>query len=274
MRTHFILTIPLLAAFVASLHAAEPAAVQAAVRARLPAFVDAGTGAGAVALVATHDRVLCLDAVGCADLAAKKPMAKDSMFWIASMTKPITGAAVMILQDEGKLNVADPVEKYLPEFKNQWLVAEDLTNELKLVRPARPITLHDLLTHTSGINGPNTPRYDSTLAEMAMAYSQSPLMFPPGSKWKYSTPGMNTLGRIVEVVSGQSYADFLQKRIFDPLDMRDTTFWPTPEQAKRIAKSYKKTATGLEEIPVSIIKPGTLSDRRRMPIPAGGLFST
>jgi CubicO group peptidase (beta-lactamase class C family) len=262
-------------AFISSASASDAAAdsANAAIHQRMQSFVDDGTVAGAVTLVARHDRIVSLDAVGYADLATKKPMRPDSMFWIASMTKPITATAVMMLQDEGKLNVEDPVEKYLPEFKNQWLIAEDHTNELKLVRSPRPIKLRDLLTHTSGVSGPNAPRYDSTLAEMVMAYSQTPLQFPPGSKWKYSTPGMNTLGRIVEVASGESYAVFLQKRIFDPLKMKDTTFWPTPRQAKRLAKSYKHTNNGLEEIPIAAIK-GDLSDHRRMPIPAGGLFST
>jgi len=261
--------------FLFNLNANEPNAVQTAVHERMQRFADDGVVSGAVTLVARHDRVLSLDAVGCADLKTKQPMQPNTLFWIASMTKPVTAAAVMMLQDEGKLNVDDPVEKFLPEFRNQWLVQELDTNAMKtvLVKPARPITLRDLLTHTSGINGPNPPRYDCTLAEMAMAYSQSPLLFAPGSQWKYSTPGMTTLGRIVEAVSGKSYAEFLQQRIFDPLKMNDTTFWPTPRQAKRLAKSYKPTPHGLEEISIGAIK-GDLSDHHRMPNPAGGLFST
>ncbi|MBI3415319.1 MAG: beta-lactamase family protein [Verrucomicrobia bacterium] len=254
--------------------AAQPASF-AEVSRRMQAFVDDGTIAGSVTLVARHDQIASLEAVGFADLALKKPMRTDNLFWIASMTKPITAVAVLMLQDEGKLNVEDAVEKYLPEFKNQWLIEEKGTNALKLVRPTRPITLRDLLTHTSGLGDFASPRNDSTLAELVMAYSQLPLKFPPGSKWEYCNSGINTLGRVVEVVSGRKFEDFLQQRIFNPLAMKDTTFWPAPGQARRIAKSYKpaKTGGGLEETAVSFVK-GGLGDRRRTPIPAGGLFST
>jgi CubicO group peptidase (beta-lactamase class C family) len=242
---------------------------------RMKGFVDDGTIAGAVTLVARHDRVLELDAVGYADKGAAKPMREDSLFWIASMTKPITGVAVLMLQDAGKLNVEDPVEKYLPEFKGQWLIKEKTTNTLTLTRPARPITLRDLLTHTAGLSEVPAPRADSTLAELVMAYAQQPLRFPPGSKWEYSNPGINTLGRIVEVVSGQKFEAFLQRRILNPLGMKDTTFWPTTSQARRLARSYKPAKDGksLEETEIYFIK-GSLSDRQRTPFPAGGLFST
>lgn len=242
---------------------------------RMKAFVDDGTISGAVTLVATHNRVLSLDVVGQADVANQKPMRADSLFWIASMTKPVTAVAVLMLQDEGKLNVEDSVEKYLPEFKNQWLTKEKSSNTVTLVRPARPITVRDLLTHTSGLGDVPAPRPDAALAELVMAYAQQPLRFPPGSKWEYCNSGINTLGRIVEVVSGQKIEKFLQHRVFNPLGMKDTTFWPTPGQAKRLAKTYKpgKDGKGLEETDIYFIK-GGLSDRKRTPLPAGGLFST
>jgi CubicO group peptidase (beta-lactamase class C family) len=202
-------------------------------------------------------------------------MRPDNLFWIASMTKPITASAVLMLQDEARLSVDDPVEKYLPEFKNQWLIEGRSDDKLALVRPARPIRLRDLLTHTSGLGDVPAPRPYSTLAELVMGYSQQPLQFPPGTKWSYSNAGINTLGRIVEVVSGQKYEDFLRQRIFRPLGMNDTTFWPARGQIKRIAKSYQpaKDGRGLEEIEISFIK-GNLGDRKRTPFPAGGLFST
>jgi CubicO group peptidase (beta-lactamase class C family) len=242
---------------------------------RMKAFVDDGTISGAVTLVATHDRVLSLDVVGQADVANRKPMRADSLFWIASMTKPVAAVAVLMLQDEGKLNVEDPVEKYLPEFKNQWLTKEKSSNTVTLVRPVRPITIRDLLTHTSGLGDVPSPRPNATLAELVLAYAQQPLRFPPGSKWEYCNSGINTLGRIVEVVSGQKIEKFLQRRIFNPLGMKDTTFWPTPGQAKRLAKTYKPGKDGrtLEETDIYFIK-GGLSDRKRTPLPAGGLFST
>lgn len=241
---------------------------------RMQAFVDDATISGAVTLVARHDRIMSLDAVGFGDLANRKPMRADHLFWIASMTKPMTAVAVLLLQDEGKLNVEDSVEKYLPEFKGQWLVKEKSADSVALVRPAHAITIRELLTHTSGLGDVAAPRFDCSLAELVMAYSQQPLRFPPGSKWEYSNPGINTLGRIVEVVSSQPFAEFMQKRLFDPLGLKDTTFWPTPSQAKRIAKSYKPAQEGraLEETEVYFVK-GGLSDRRRTPMPAGGLFS-
>ena len=238
-------------------------------------LVDDGVISGAVTLVANADEVLSFQAVGLSDIAGKKPMRKDSLFWIASMTKPITAVAVQMLQDDGRLSVEDAVEKYLPEFKGLWMIKEQSKDSRTTVPAPRAITLRDLLTHTSGMGDVPSPRVVSTLAEMVMAYSQQPLHFAPGSKWEYCNPGINTLGRIVEVVSGRNYADFVQERILTPLGMRDTTFWPTPAQAKRIAKSYKPSSDGkgLEETPIYFIK-GDLGDHHRMAAPAGGLFST
>ena len=241
---------------------------------RMQKFVDDGTVSGAVTLVAHKGEIMSVEAVGLADIANKKPMRTDSLFWIASMTKPITATAIMILQDEGKLSVNHPVEKYLPEFKNQWLIESKSGDNMVLKKAPRPITLRDLLTHTSGLNDVPAPRLNCTLAELAMAYSQVPLKFPPGSKWEYCNSGINVLGRIVEVASGQSYADFLQDRIFKPLGMKDTTFWPGASQAKRIAKSYQPAkGGGLEETNIWFIR-GDFSDRSRTAFPSGGLFST
>jgi CubicO group peptidase (beta-lactamase class C family) len=181
----------------------------------------------------------------------------------------------MMLQDEGKLSVEDTVEKQLPEFKNQWMVESKSGTSMSLTHAPRPITLRDLLTHTSGIGDMAAPRSDCALAELAIGYSQLPLKFPPGSKWEYSNAGINTLGRIVEVVSGQSFADFLEQRIFKALEMKDTTFWPSDRQVRRLAKSYQpaRTGSGLEETEILLIQ-GKMTSRKRTPFPAGGLFST
>src|SRR5438045_3148839 len=125
---------------------------------RMQAFVDDGSVSGAVTLVAHKGEIVSLEAVGLADIANKKPMRPDSLFWIASMTKPVTATAIMILQDDGNLSVDDPVEKYLPEFKNQWLVDNKSGDSMTLKRAPRPITLRDLLTHTSGLNDVPAPR--------------------------------------------------------------------------------------------------------------------
>jgi CubicO group peptidase (beta-lactamase class C family) len=242
---------------------------------RLEQFVADGAIAGAVTLVGKSDRVLALDAIGYADLAERKAMREDSLFWIASMTKPITAVAVLMLQDEGKLSVDDPVEKCLPEFCEVRIARDSTNDQQTLERPGRKITLQHLLTHTSGLGNVASARSDATLAELVAAYAKEPLRFDPGSRWEYSNAGINTLGRIVEVVSESSFPDFVQRRILRPLGMRDTTFWPSTAQVGRLARSYqpRENGSGLEEVGIPFLQ-GELTDRSRTPYPAGGLFST
>ncbi len=245
----------------------------------LQPFLDNHTLAGAVVAVATPDKVLGVETAGYADLAARKPMRADAMFWIASMSKPITATAFMMLVDEGKVKLDDPAEKYLPEFKDQWLTVES-DKDHRLLKPApRPITVRDILSHTSGLPF-STPLEQPTLDVFPLearvrSYAMSPLVFAPGTKYQYSNAGINTAGRIIEVVTGMSYERFLDARLFKPLGMKDTTFWPAGEQLARIAKSYKnnKETGQLEEISVTQLR-YPLDDRTRQPMPAGGLFST
>lgn len=250
----------------------------------LQPFVDQHILAGAVTLVADKDKVLDVTTVGYADLAAKKPMDAEALFWIASMSKPITAAAFMILVDESKVNVNDPVEKYLPEFKGQRVAEKSGSKDHPAVGPAHapkhPILVRNVLSHTSGLpfKSPiEEPTLDQKpLAERVQSYAKLELEFEPDTKYQYSNAGINTAGRIIEVVSGMSYEDFLQKRLFDPLGMKDTTFWPAEAQIARIAKSYKanKDKTDIEETPVGQLR-YPLNDRaNRFPMPAGGLFST
>ena len=245
----------------------------------LQSFVDDHSVAGAVTLVADGVKILDLESVGWTDVKGQKQMPKDAMFWIASMTKPMTSVALMMLADEGKLKIEDPVEKYLPEFKGQMLLAEKTAERTTLQKPTRPVTLKDLLTHTSGLVSKSPldgAQLDQlTLHEATISYGLTPLQAEPGSKWQYCNPGITTLGRIIEVVGGMPYADFMQKRLFDPLKMKDTTFWPNDAQLKRLAKSYKLNAdkSALEETPIAYLTE-PLSDHKRMPLPAGGLFST
>lgn len=241
---------------------------------RMQELVDKGVIAGSVTLVAHYGKVVQLAAVGKSDLASGREMKPDDLFWIASMTKPMAAICVLMLQDEGKLRIEDPVEKHLPEFKGQWFVTEFGEKRRVLERSPRPITIRDLLTHTSGLGDVKSPRPHSTLAELCMAYSREPLFFAPGAKWNYSNSGINTLGRIVEVAGGQPFAEFIQQRLFTPLGMKDTTFWPTPEQQARIAKSYKPGRDGRLEETANFFVTGDLADRRRTPSPAGGLYST
>lgn len=260
----------------ASLRAEVPAKKLAPV---LQPYVENKTLAGAVVLVADPDKVLDVEAVGYEDVAAQKPMRVNSMFWIASQSKPITAAALMILVDEGKVDVDDPVEKYLPEFKGQRVNISGDPNRPELVAPRHPILVREVLSHTSGLDF-KSPMEAPTLelrplAERVNSYAKMALLFQPGTKSKYSNAGINTAGRIIEVVSGMKYETFLAERLLKPLGMSDTTFWPNKEQQGRLAKAYKPNAAmdGLEEQPiVQLFYP--LDSNERFPMPAGGLFST
>ncbi|MBM3996353.1 MAG: beta-lactamase family protein [Planctomycetes bacterium] len=245
----------------------------------LKPFVDNQTLAGAVTLVADRGKVLHHEAIGYADVSGQRPMLVNALFWIASMSKPITAAALMILVDEGKVKLDDPIEKYLPEFKGQWVIAEMGKDQLVLRKPKRLVTVRDVMNHTSGLafrSAMETPTIDVlSLQDAVRSYALTPLNSEPGTKFVYSNAGINIGGRIIEVVSGMAYEDFLDKRLFGPLGMKDTTFWPNGEQLKRLAKSYKpgKDKTGLVETPIVHLK-YPIADRKRGPCPAGGFFST
>lgn len=246
---------------------------------KMQKLVDEHKIAGAVTLVARKGQIVSLQSAGFANLEKQTPMRDDSLFWIASMTKPMTALAVMMLQDEGKLSIDDPVAKHLPEFAGQMLASEKSADKTVLVKPNRVITIKDLLTHTSGLVGKSPMEKDTldqlTLREAVLTYALSPLQFEPGSKWSYCNPGITTLGRIIEVVSGMPYATFMDKRLFKPLGMKDTTFWPNGAQLKRLATAYKNTADdkALEPVTITYLSE-PYSNRKRMALPAGGIFST
>jgi CubicO group peptidase (beta-lactamase class C family) len=234
--------------------------VQAAVQKSL----DDHEVAGAVTLVESGDRILHFDAAGFADLAGR-PMRRDTLFWIASMTKPITATAVLMLQDEHKLSLDDAVARYIPAFA-----------ELKTPsgKPAN-LTLRQLLTHTSGLEegDPAAVRRARTLADLIPRYLVGPTLFEPGSRWKYCQSGMNTAARIVEIVSGQSFPDFLSERLFRPLGMKDTTFYVPPEQMRRLASVYQHNPTTgrLEPTQIGPLYP---DNRDRAPHGNDGLYTT
>lgn len=245
----------------------------------LSKFVNEGQVTGLVAMVGDSEGVERVESLGARGVDSSDPMREDALFRIASMTKPMTALGIMILVDEGKLSIDDPVEKHLPEFRGQMLVAsrDEKEKTVSLRPPARPITLHDLLTHTSGL--PAFPeglsdiyfRRNHSLAEMTLAISQRPLDFEPGAKWAYCNPGIDTLGRVIEVVSGESFESFMAKRLFEPLGMKDTTFYPTPQQLERLAALCDRKEEKLVDVGYSLIGP---SADARHPIPAGGLYST
>lgn len=247
------------------------------IREVMQGFVDKKDVAGAVVLVGRRHSILSLDSVGSQNLESNTPVQRDSLFRIASMTKPITAIGIMILVDEGKLSIDDPVEKHLPEFRGQMLI-ERGKDTMTLKKPSRLITVRDLLTHTSGMPGGPPPglaelyrKRDRTLAEAVLAYSQRPLEFEPGTRWMYSNTGIDTLGRIIEVLSAMPYEGFLKQRVFDPLGMKDTTFYPSTEQMQRAAITYEKKEDKLSAVATSIIGP---PKNAKFPIPAGGLYST
>ena len=245
----------------------------------LQPFVDSRSLAGGVTLVADKNRILSLEAVGFANISTKKKMATDSIFWIASQSKPITATALMMLVDEGKVRVDDPVEAYLPEFKDQWLAVEQDKDHILLKKPKHPITVRNILSHTSGMpfcSAVETPTLDQLPLRAAVrSYAMTPLQFQPDTKYQYSNAGTNTAGCIIEVVSGIPYETFLDRRLFGPLGMKDTSFRPTAAQIRRIATSYKPNAdkTDMEELTIEQLT-YPLNDPRRQPMPAGGLFST
>ncbi len=236
--------------------------------------------AGAVVLVADRERVLETGTAGFAEVESQRPMTADALFWIASMTKPMTGTAVMMLVDEGRIALDDPVEKYLPEFQGQQLTVMEGERQTGLKAPSSQITVRDVLCHTSGLpfkSPQEEPALDALPLEQAVKnYAALPLQFEPGTRFLYSNAGINTAARILEVVSGMKYEDFMQQRLFTPLGMRDTTFWPDETQSKRLATAYQPgpEGRGLEPLQITHLS-YPLSDRaRRFPMPAGGLFST
>lgn len=230
-------------------------------------YVDDHTIPGAVFLVATKDKVLDEETIGYSDLATHRPMSLNQEFWIASMTKTFTATALMMLVDEGKVSINDPVEKYLPEFKG--MVVKTPAGPV----PANhPILIREVLSHTSGMVNTH-PDYEKPLSERVKVYAKTPLENQPGTTFTYVDVGLNTIGRIIEVVSGEPYEDFIQQRILTPLGMKDTTFWPNKEQIARLATGYQANAQGdgLTSVPTPFI---SQEGKRPRAFPAGGLFST
>lgn len=253
------------AALVAQLHAAPP--VMDPVDRAVKSFVEAREIAGAVTLVADANEILHRSTVGYSDLETKTPMSTDAVFWIASMTKPVTATAVMMMQDEGKLSLDDPVSKYLPEFADLRDAAGNPVT----------ITLKQCLTHTSGLSelSPDEAARITTLAELTPLVAAKPVQFAPDSKWQYSQTSINTAARVVEVVSGVSFPDFLQQRLFGPLGMIDTSFYPPAKVAARLAHSYKRSDGGdLEKVDLFFLNGKSPSDKSHYPMANAGLFST
>lgn len=246
----------------------------ARIHAKMETYVDQGTAAGFVTIVVRHGHVASLDAVGYQDREARIPMRTDTIFRIASMTKSFTVAGVMILVDEGRLSLLDPVELFLPEFKGMKVnpCAESHASQgCDPVDAARPITVLDLMTHTSGLPGQSFPDREpyKSLADRVSRGAHVELLAQPGTRWIYSQIGYAALGRLIEVCSGKSYEEFLAERLFQPLGMKDTYFFLPPDKQGRLAVMYSLDATGkLERAslpPVATVK---------VPAPEGGALTT
>jgi CubicO group peptidase (beta-lactamase class C family) len=235
--------------------------------------IDEKRIAGAVTLVVRRGRVVWLKPQGMMDREANKAMRADTMFRICSMTKPITSVAVMMLYEEGRFLLDEPISKYLPEFKNPKVLIKPESGASYTIPAVREITIRDLLRHTSGLTyhwndrlGPmytaaNVAHgllpYDGTIADNVKRLAGVPLLFSPGDRWEYSL-GVDVLGRLVEVVSGKPLDEFFATRIFEPLGMKDTYFYPPENKMERLATAYTYYADkGLNRFPDTPIAEGS-----------------
>ncbi len=215
--------------------------------ARMQEFVNNGSISGAVCLVAYRGTVASFDAAGFSDVENRKPMRTDTIVQVMSQTKSFTGVAAMMLVEEGKLDLTRPVQDYLPEFKGQLVEEKRPDGSIATRPPEHPMLVWHLMSHTSGFGflpaaGPLSRinfTLDTTLEEAVRGYAREHLQTEPGRKYSYSNMGIATLGRIVEVVSGQEYSKFIRSRILDPLGMQDSFFYPLQSKQSRIAMVYE-----------------------------------
>ena len=246
--------------------------------------IASGDMTGAVAIVARKGKVVYLTSRGVMDLETKQPVTASTMFRVASMTKPVTSIALMMMVEEGKVRLNDPVSRYIPEFKNLKVAVADPVDaaareaaaaaapgpggrgggrggrggpppKFTTVAASREVTIKDLLTHVSGLASgtmsnstvqPVARKTGEKLADYIPRLGGTALEFQPGTRWAYSAQaGHDTLGRIVEIASGMPLNEFFQKRIFDPLGMKDISFWPSEAQWPRVASVYSKGNSGL-----------------------------
>jgi CubicO group peptidase (beta-lactamase class C family) len=302
-----ILMMPIFAAAVAPVPTVKPEDVGlsserlALIDRMIERRIAAGEIAGAVTIVARNGKVAHLSAKGVVDLESKQPVRTSTMFRIASMTKPVTGVAVMMLVEEGKLRLNDPVSRYIPEFRGQKVAvappgaptggrggrgggggqgAAAPPVQFTTVAATREITIKDLLTHVSGLGSGAMGNSDiekvarkegETLAQYIPRLGTTSLEFQPGSRWTYSPgAGFETLGRLVEIASGLPLDQFFRQRIFDPLGMKDIAFWPNESQWQRVASVYQRGANGLtKQVPANDTSSRGIYFRA-----SGGLYST
>ncbi len=228
--------------------------------------------AGAVTLVVRRGHVAWFKAQGMLDREAGKPMQTDSIFRICSMSKPITSLAAMMLYEQGKFLLDDPVSRYIPEFKNPKVLVKPASGKPYTIPATREITIRNLLTHTSGMTYPWNPdlgqmykdahvadglsQYDGTIGDSVKRLAGLPLLFNPGERFEYSL-GVDVLGYLIEVLSGQPLDEFFRTHIFEPLGMKDTEFFLPDEKVSRMAAAYTwYPDKGLMRFPDSAIVEG------------------
>jgi CubicO group peptidase (beta-lactamase class C family) len=252
----------------------------------MKSLVDQGRLAGVVTMVARHGKLIEFEAAGKRDMAANLPMQKDSIFRIYSMSKPITGVAMMMLFEEGKWQLNDPVAKYIPEFANLKVYGTDAAGNMVLNDQTHPMTMRELMSHTAGFTYgyfSNTPvdklqreadvlNVNNTLQEMITRVAKLPLNAQPGSEWHYSI-AVDIQGYIVQKLSGMRFEEFLEKRIFKPLNMVDTGFYVPADNLKRLAQLYDYDQEGHLQIARSPIN-HDFADKPALPSGGGGLVST
>jgi CubicO group peptidase (beta-lactamase class C family) len=281
-RAKYIFLLTAVLAIAANLAAGNEPPASPEVTAAMQPYLDSYKLAGVIGIIADKNgEIRYRNVLGYADVEGKKPMSEDNVFWIASMTKMFAGASIMMLVDEGKVSLEDPVTRIIPQLE-KWLVVEERDQSHVLLKAlVRPVTVRHVLSHTSGLTGSSELQQvtgaDSTpLKARALSSVTAPLQWQPGEKYAYGNQGMNIAARIVEIVSGMPYEEFLQERFFDPLGMTETTFWPSEAQIVRLAGAYgpNKEKNGCARGGIGFLtKP--YSDRvHRFPEAGGGLFST
>lgn len=263
--------------------------------ARIPAAMEKSVTdnqlPGILTLIQRKGKVVHLDKYGMMDIETGKPMQEDALFRIYSMTKPIVSVALMTLYEEGRFSINDPVAKFIPAFSKTKVYAGSTPLGLKLVDQDPAITLHHLLTHTSGLSYgwffdspvedlyreiiPNIFIRTQTLEEVVTKLAELPLLFQPGTQWRYSY-ATDVLGYVVQVIADMPLADFLEERIFKPLGMVDTTFHVTSEKLDRLAQIYSSEKL-YDPVPVNPEEVGLINDvtvPTNCPSSGGGLIST
>lgn len=273
MKTNFLLFSAILMALISCSPSGnnESQIINEAAKARLDSamidLVESGMVAGASALIFEDGEEVYFKVSGFADREAQKPMERNTLAIIYSMTKPITGVALMTLYEQGAFQLDDPLEKYAPEFANMQVFAgvDSVTGEVKLEPLVRPITIRDITRHTAGFpTNPNQPGLgellkaadagnpNNTLVQMAEKMGKTPLMFQPGTQWAYG-PSVDVQAFLVERLSGKPYGEYVREKVLDPLGMNETRYFVPEGDRDRMSAMYRRSEDGaLSQVPDSV----------------------